>query len=295
MMPGLIRRLALAALATLLACTPALAWDAATHREIAYLAVRTLPPSPLKNLFLKNLSRLEYFSDQPDVIRAKYGDESEKIRHYIDLEYYGADPFDALVPDRNAMNRRFGASALLRSGTLPWTIVDFSNAFEQQWSRGNCDELLRLAGFLAHYVADASQPLHTTIHYDGYEGDRGVHRRIEGAVDDEIGELSRSAERQTHLVEIDSVWQTAIAEIRDSNSHIGELIEADRAARRQSSRSRSAYDDALMSRVRPMIGRQIARAASVLASTWLYEWKRAGSPAGCAAAYSNPVVPPALR
>ncbi len=294
-MRGFLRKFALAILATMLACSPALAWDAGTHREIAYLAVQTLPPSPLKNLFVKNLSQLEYFSVQPDVIRAKYGDESEKIRHYIDLEYYGADPFDALVPDRNAMSRRFGASTLLRSGTLPWTIVDFSDALEQQWSRGDCNELLRLAGFLAHYVADASQPLHTTMHYDGYEGDRGVHARIEGAVDTEIRELSLSAERQTHLVEIDSVWQTAIAEIRNSNSHITELLEADRAARRQPSRARSAYDDALMSRERPMIVGQIARAASVLASIWLYEWKRAGSPAGCARAYSNPVVPPALR
>ncbi len=282
-------------LATVLACSPVLAWDAGTHREIAYLAVQTLPPSPLKNLFVKNLSQLEYFSVQPDVIRAKYGDESEKIRHYIDLEYYGTEPFDALVPDRNAMNRRFGASTLLRSGTLPWTIVDFSDALEQQWSRGDCNELLRLAGFLAHYVADASQPLHTTMHYDGYEGDRGVHARIEGAVDDEVRKLSLSVQGQAHLVEIDSVWQTAIAEIRDSNSHITELLKADRAARRQSSRSRSAYDDALMSRARPMIVGQIARAASVLASIWLYEWKRAGSPAGCAAAYSNPVAPPALR
>ncbi len=282
-------------LATVLACSPVLAWDAGTHREIAYLAVQTLPPSPLKNLFVKNLSQLEYFSVQPDVIRAKYGDESEKIRHYIDLEYYGTEPFDALVPDRNAMNRRFGASTLLRSGTLPWTIVDFSDALEQQWSRGDCNELLRLAGFLAHYVADASQPLHTTMHYDGYEGDRGVHARIDGAVDDEVLKLSLSVPGQAHLVEIDSVWQTAIAEIRDSNSHITELLKADRAARRQSSRSRSAYDDALMRRARPMIVGQIARAASVLASIWLYEWKRAGSPAGCAAAYSNPVAPPALR
>ncbi len=294
-MPGFFRRFALAMLATVLACSPVLAWDAGTHREIAYLAVQTLPPSPLKNLFVKNLSQLEYFSVQPDVIRAKYGDESEKIRHYIDLEYYGTEPFDALVPDRNAMNRRFGASTLLRSGTLPWTIVDFSDALEQQWSRGDCNELLRLAGFLAHYVADASQPLHTTMHYDGYEGDRGVHARIEGAVDDEVRKLSLSVQGQAHLVEIDSVWQTAIAEIRDSNSHITELLKADRAARRQSSRSRSAYDDALMSRARPMIVGQIARAASVLASIWLYEWKRAGSPAGCAAAYSNPVAPPALR
>ncbi len=280
-MRRLFRGFALATLGLQLACAPALAWDSVTHREIAYLAIRALPPSPLKDLFLQNASRLQYFAVQPDVIRARYGDESEKVRHYIDLEYYGAAPFDVLVPERAAMIARFGKPTLLRSGTLPWTIVDFSNEFEQEWPRGDCHELLRLAGFLAHYVGDASQPLHTTKHYDGYEGDRGIHARVERAVDLDIRQVSLTAEPRIHLMQIDSVWQTAIAEIRDSNSHIDELLQADRAARQHG--SGTAYEEALMSRAGPMIEGQIARAASVLASIWLYEWRRAGSPAGCGA------------
>jgi hypothetical protein len=277
-----LRGFALATLTLLLACAPAFAWDSVTHREITYLAIRALPPSTLKDLFLRDARQLQYFAVQPDVIRAKYGDESEKIRHYIDLEIYGSDPFAALVQDRAAMVKRFGEPTLLRSGTLPWTIVDFSDGFEQQWSRGDCHELLRLAGFLAHYVGDASQPLHTTRHYDGYEGDRGVHARVERAVDLDIRQISSAAEPQIHLIEIDSVWQTAIAEIRDSNSHIQELLQDDRAARKSSD-----YDAALMSRAQPMIAGQIARAASVLASIWIYEWKRAGSPAACESAVSK--------
>ena len=273
---------ALATLAIVIARAPAFAWDSVTHREITYLAIRALPPSTLKDLFLHNARQLQYFAVQPDVIRAKYGDESEKIRHYIDLEIYGSDPFEALVPDRAAMVKRFGEPTLLRSGTLPWTIVDFSDGFEQEWSRGDCHELLRLAGFLAHYVGDASQPLHTTRHYDGYEGDRGVHARVERAVDLDIRQVSSGAEPQIHLLEIDSVWQTAIAEIRDSNSHITELLQDDRAARQSPD-----YDAALMSRAQPMIAGQIARAASVLASIWIYEWKRAGSPAACEPAASK--------
>lgn len=276
MTPRLFRRIALATLAILLAWAPAFAWDSLTHREIAYLAIRALPPSSLKDLFLANARRLQYFAVQPDVIRAKYGEKPEKIRHYIDLELYGPQPFDVLVPDRAAMIKRFGEPTLLRAGTLPWTIVDFSDAFEREWSRGDCNELLRLAGFLAHYVGDASQPLHSSVHYDGYEGDRGVHARIERAADYDIRQVSRSAEPQIHLVEVDSVWQTIIGEIRDSNSHIQELLQDDRAARQSSD-----YDAAFMSRAQPMIAAQIARAASVLASIWLYEWKQAGSPVRC--------------
>jgi Zinc dependent phospholipase C len=278
-MPRLFRAFALATLGLQLAYAPAFAWDSVTHREITYLAIRALPPSPLKDLFLQNAARLQYFAIQPDVLRAKYGDESEKIRHYIDLEYYGAAPFDVLVPDRAAMIARFGKPMLLRSGTLPWTIVDFSNELEQEWPRGDCHDLLRLAGFLAHYVGDASQPLHTTRHYDGYEGDRGVHARVERAVDFDIRQVSLAAEPRIHLMKIDSVWQTAIAEIRDSNSHVDQLLQADRAARQDG--SGHAYDEALISRAGPMIEGQIALAASVLGSIWLYEWRHGGSPAGC--------------
>ncbi len=277
-----LRGFALATLAIVLTRAPAFAWDSVTHREITYLAIRALPPSPLKDLFLRDARQLQYFAVQPDVIRAKYGDESEKIRHYIDLEIYGSDPFEALVPDRAAMVKRFSQQTLLRSGTLPWTIVDFSDAFAQEWSRGACLEMLRLAGFLAHYVGDASQPLHTTRHYDGYEGDRGVHARVERAVDLDIRQVSSAAEPQIHLIEIDSVWQTAIVEIRDSNSHITELLQDDRAARQSSN-----YDAAFMSRAQPMIAGQIARAASLLASIWIYEWKRASSPAACESAASK--------
>ena len=42
-----------------------------------------------------------------------------------------------------------------------------------------------------------------------------------------------------------------------------------------------------MSRAQPMIAGQIARAASVLASIWIYEWKRAGSPVTCESAASK--------
>ncbi len=44
------------------------------------------------------------------------------------------------------------------------------------------------AVFLAHYAADASQPLHLTIHFDGrIEADgtvvgRGIHEKVDGIV-----------------------------------------------------------------------------------------------------------------
>jgi Zinc dependent phospholipase C len=263
------------------ASVPARAWDARTHRAIAHLAIEALPPSPLKTLFVSNDARLQYFAVEPDRLRDISGDRAEEVRHFINLEYYGSDPFKVIDPDRAAMGKRFGAATLQRAGTLPWTIEEFSDSLGAAWKRGDCAEVIRLAGFLAHYIGDASQPLHSTINYDGYTSyDRGVHRRVEGAVDYHIAELAESARSDVRVENLSAVWPGAIAEIRDANSHVGELISADRSAKSQG-RRKAAYDRALFAQSRPMIVGQIARAASFLASAWLFEWKQSGSPTAC--------------
>ena len=273
----------LTSLIALLVSSAANAWDSETHREIVRLAIGVLPPSPMRDFFKANSASLQRLAVEPDsLLKRKFG-KSEEIRHYINIEYFGADPFAAIVPDKAAMEKRFGASTVRRAGTLPWTIVDLSTALQSAWSAGQCGNVLTLAGYLAHYVGDASQPLHSTIRYDGYRRDRGIHARVEMAVDHQAAELGAAAAGEAHLEDIATVWAAAIAEIRDANSHVEELIQADRTAREQSKFDRKQYTAALMSRERPMIAAQLARAASVLASIWLYEWKRAGSPSRCAA------------
>jgi hypothetical protein len=260
---------------------PARAWDSATHRAIARLAVEALPPSPLKTTLAQNESALELHAVEPDtVLKEEYG-EAEKRRHYIDVEYFGNDPWPRLNPDINAMRRRFGSHTLDRAGTLPWTIESVSNDLESAWRQGDCADVIRLSGYLAHYIGDASQPLHSTMHYDGYEGDRGVHARVEAAVDHSLGTLEPAASREVRIEEINDVWSPAIAEIRDANGLIGELIRDDRAARDQGDFRGGAYEDAMMREDAAMFERQIARASSVLASIWMYEWRRAGSPVSC--------------
>ncbi len=278
-----------------LASIPALAWDARTHRAIAHLSIEALPPSPLKTVFLSNDARLQYFAVEPDRIRDMSGDQAEEIRHFINVEDFGSDPFKVIGPDRAAMGKQFGAATLQRAGTLPWTIEEFSDSLKVAWKRGDCTEVIRLAGFLAHYIGDASQPLHSTVYYDGYTPyDRGVHRRVEHAVDYHIAELEESARGEIRVENINAVWPGAIAEIRDANSHVGELINADRAAKSQG-RRKSDYDRSLFADSRPMLVGQIARASSFLTSVWLYEWKQAGSPSTCMPHPESPAAPPQPR
>ncbi len=259
----------------------AAAWDSATHRAIARLAVQALPASALKSALASREFELENFSVEPDsVLKQRYG-KAEERRHYLDVERFGDDPWPSLVPDLRTMRRRFGSRTLDESGTLPWTIEQVSGELESAWRRGDCASVLRLSGYLAHYVGDASQPLHTTIHFDGYARDRGVHARFERTVDAAIGTLAPQAASAVRIEPINDVWTPAIAEIRDAHGLFHQVIRDDRVARDQDAYGGPQYQRAMLREDGAMVAGQIARAASVLAELWLYEWRRAGSPSAC--------------
>jgi Zinc dependent phospholipase C len=249
---------------------------------IARLAVEALPASALKRTLELHEADLQEDAVAPDeILRARYG-KAEAIRHYIDLEYYGADPFAALKPDIAAMELEYGAGTLEKSGTLPWTIEEMAQGVQQAWRKGDCAQVTVLSGYLAHYVGDATQPLHTTRYYDGYPQDRGMHARLEGAVDRSVGEVEQLARPQVHVARIDSVWAAAITELRDGNPLVAGTIDADRSARAETGpKAGDEFDRALMRREMAMAARQVAEAASVLASIWLYEWNQAGNPTTC--------------
>ncbi|HUO04824.1 MAG TPA: zinc dependent phospholipase C family protein [Candidatus Binataceae bacterium] len=262
-------------------CPPAHAWASRLHENIVSLAIQALPPSPLADIFSKNDVKLEQYAVEPDsVLKPRLG-KSEEIKHYIDIELYRPGEFDALTPEYNEMVRKYGLNMLLRSGTLPWAIEDEAVKLRDAWDNHDCAGALRHAGYLAHYVADASQPLHSTIYYDGYPEDKGIHQRIERAADDNAQSLWRESRERVSATEIGTVWPAIITELRDAHSHVEELIQADRDARASAKDDQEQYDKLLIESCRHMFDNQIAQAASVLASIWIFEWKAGGSPDQC--------------
>lgn len=275
----------------LVRATPALCWDAQTHRLITRLAISASPTSPLKAHFVAEQVQLEEFSVEPDsVLRPMYG-QAEGRRHYIDLENFGSDPFARLSPGFIMMEQKYGAALLDRSGTLPWAIEDEAQKMRATWQAGDCAEMLRHAGYLAHYVGDASQPLHTTRFYDGFtREDRGEHARLESTADSRVYELEELARNQAHAQQIDSVWNTVIPELRQSNALVGSVTSSDRAARLESGGNRSTYQAALMRSEESMIVRQIIDGATTLSSVWLFEWKQMGETSSCLGTRTSPSV-----
>jgi hypothetical protein len=161
-------------------------WGNEGHRLINHLAASTLPPDVPS--FLRStqaVEEIEYLGPEPDRWRSPAEPElnaAQAPEHFIDLE-----PADALGPlPRNRLDfeSKVFASGQRpeKVGLQPWEAIEV-------WARLKaCLREYRLAsaagqnttpiegaaifyaGWLGHYVGDASQPLHTTVQYNGWVG-----------------------------------------------------------------------------------------------------------------------------
>src|SRR5262245_14325157 len=204
-----IRFAAVAAIATAIGFSPALgfAWGDVGHRITGEVAAISLPPSA--PAFFRSAARqLAYLNPEPD----RWRDRAERTidaaldgatapDHFIDMEMVKAPVLAAALraPDRYAyLDTLRGAQVNgVVMGLLPFRIVELTQQLREdfrQW-RAAPDSLkpwiearvIDDAGILGHYVADGSNPLHTTIYYNGWKGtnpngyatDTRMHSRFE--------------------------------------------------------------------------------------------------------------------
>jgi hypothetical protein len=205
--PFTLARLAAAAsLIVLLPTVPAHAWGREGHLMINRLAVQYLPADV--PAFLRDgnaLDVIEYLGPEPDRWRSRAEPELSATQapdHFLDLEWAdlagtpcaagspGCSPDRAMLPKLRydyikALHAAQAKHPELnlspdKVGMQPWQV-------EEVWERLKSDlrdyrELVRTngdtagvrdailfdAGWLGHYVADGSQPLHITINYNGW-------------------------------------------------------------------------------------------------------------------------------
>jgi len=182
------------ALISVLASQPAWAWGSDGHRMINRLAAQYLPADV--PAFLRNgnaLDTMDYLGPEPDRWRQRDAEPelvaTQAPDHFIDMEY--ADLVGTFPKARYDFIRTLAAAQLKhpdlpltpeKVGMQPWQV-------EEVWQRLKVDfreyrklvaankdtapvqtAILFDAGWLGHYVGDGSQPLHTTIQYNGWTG-----------------------------------------------------------------------------------------------------------------------------
>jgi len=193
-MGGVVRFVVAAAMVPLMMVQQSFAWGMDGHKMINRLAGAALPADVPE--FLRSpqaLNALEYYGPEPDRWRSHNEPElnaAQSPEHFIDLEYadlVGSDlprrrydyvralafaqkshPDLALTPEKVGLQPYVATEVWerLKSGMREYRTLLAAKHDTKPVEA----EIVFYAGWLGHYVADGSMPLHTTIQYNGWTG-----------------------------------------------------------------------------------------------------------------------------
>jgi hypothetical protein len=131
---------------------------------------------------------------------------------------------------------------------------------------------------VSHYVQDAHQPLHATINYDGRDTKQpGVHARFERDLFERFE--ARLVVRPAPAAPVSAPRDAMFDALLDSYQRVPELLKADRDALGTRTDYDARYFNAFFANARPLLERQLSRAASATASLIVGAWEQAGRPA----------------
>jgi hypothetical protein len=258
---------------------PAAAWGFDVHKFIMARAIVLLPPE-IRPFFQKYEPSIVERAIDPDLWRT-VGWLEEPPRHFVDMDAYGPYPFKALPHDHAEAVKRYGAAFVEKNGTLPWRAEEIYKklveAFTQKTPYAR-DNIKLFAPVLAHYCADAHQPFHAALNYDGQlTGQWGIHSRFE----------TELFERYQSRLQLAPVSPQAITSSREfmfdaltaSFPYVQAVLDADKAA----VAGRELYDDAyfeqLFGRVKPILEKRLSDSIAGVAAIINAAWVEAGRPA----------------
>jgi hypothetical protein len=200
-----MKRLAPAMLAAaLVSLTPgmALAWGSTGHRIVGEAAVRALPPE-IPGFMRTPQAAIDIgeYSREPDRAKGagRVHDNDRDPGHFLDLSddgtALGGPPLSALPATRAEYDtalRAVGQDSW-KAGYLPYAIIDRYEQLAKDlaywrvltaaeanpaWAAHKAfftadrirreQQILIAAGELSHFVGDGSQPLHVTVHFNGW-------------------------------------------------------------------------------------------------------------------------------
>jgi hypothetical protein len=278
---GWMRFAAALALMPVLLVQQGFGWGREGHMLINRLASETLPhdvPDFLRSAAAQDA--MEYYGPEPDRWRSPTEPELNAAgapEHFIDLEW--ADLVGNPLPRRRYDFVRALAYAQKTHLELPLTpekvglqpyateegyerlkaaMREYRNlSAEHQNVQPVEGEILYLAGILGHYIADGSQPLHTSIQYNGWTGDNPhgyttlhtIHSQFETKF---VKATVSPADVQRLVpaapVVIDDVFPQYMGYLRTSNSLVDETYRLEKSGGyegRGDARSRAFVDERL--------------------------------------------------
>jgi hypothetical protein len=289
--------LAIALLGILGTSTLLYAWGSWGHQHISHAAVFALP-SEMRVFFYNHIDYITTESTIPDVRKFAMTDREEYGRHFIDVEGFGEKPFETLPKTWKEAKAKYSADTLQKLGTLPWYVQEMQVKLTTAFKERRKDAILFLAGDIAHYIADAYMPLHTSLNHDGQLTDqRGIHAFWEVHLPELFGNAYNFNTGEARYLDdpTSETWRI----IRESNAQVETLLAADRKLKTQFSKEqiweldsaknikKNAYGQrvhtleyakAYHTALNGMVERQMRSAIGSIANFWYTAWVNAGKP-----------------
>lgn len=208
--------------------SPLAAWDDEGHRIVNRLALAGLPEDfPAFVRAPADAERIVFLACEPDRWRSNPDlpiKHANGLDHYLDLEmlaWAGLTP-QTVAPMRYVFASQYAAGRIVNPGAyatidstknversrewpgfVPWAVCEnygrlkaafsYLKTFEE--NGGTPEEIANaqanivyVMGVMGHYVGDCAQPLHTTVHHNGWVGENpsgynprpGIHAWIDG-------------------------------------------------------------------------------------------------------------------
>ena len=180
-------------------------WWGDGHEIVTRAAIRALPEE--LPAFLKEGEELVASTVyDPDLAKNRSLPnlrDREHPEHFLDIELLSGRPLPATRYEFVRLCREVGVSPS-KVGFLPYAVAEWTEqltlalAEHRRWPGLKAPESKALvyAGLLAHYAQDLFQPLHLTIHFDGYapaDGDSsggggsklhaGIHEKVDSLIE----------------------------------------------------------------------------------------------------------------
>ena len=306
--------------------TAALAWDYPGHRIVNRLALESLPADfPAWVRSPANAERIAFLSGEPDRwrnSREQLLQHYNGLDHYCDLEEIADAGIDleTLTPFRYAFAAQFAAGRAAHAdrfppidaakdndrsrewpGFLPWAIAEYYAKLQSAFSYlktferygtpaeiANAREnVVYLMGVGGHYVGDGAQPLHTTLHFNGWVGPnpmgyttrRTLHPWIDGGfiakagiTEEEIAPgvaPARPVDLEPRADGRDPVFAAVVDYLRAQQAEVEPLYRLEKAGGFEvNGRTRSAEG-------RAFIEAQLLKGGEMLGALWLTAWRQA--------------------
>jgi hypothetical protein len=280
----------------------AFGWGSNGHIYINQVAAQKIPDSMPQLLRSKSaIAQIAYLGPEPDRWRgaSEYAlNNAQAPDHFIDLErieglgdlprgryeFYKllyakrattADHPDDYLPENVGLQPYITMEVFER---LRIAFRDYRGLTQRRQDTAAVQaSIIFYAGWLGHYVADGSQPLHTTISYDGWVGDnpeeftteRGIHARFESDFVNRTISAKDFAGMVAAPRELRDPFADYMKYLWDSHGLIRQVYQFDKAR---------AFNTPVAPEAVKFTEQRLAAGAQMLLDLWYTAWQQSAQP-----------------